>query len=84
MQNVNKSKNLKHIYHPSKSKLIADIKRDFVKLMITDNRLHRVFMQFVLYANIRKYAYHAEPNRKFERNLKAFHNRRRTHPKSTL
>ena len=83
LQNVNKHKALKHTYHPSKSKLIADIKRDFVKMMMIDNRLHRVFAQFVLFANIRKYAYHSDPNRKFERNMKNG-GRRCTHPKSAL
>jgi len=83
LQNVNKHKDLKHIYHPSKSKLIADIKRDFLKLMIIDNPLHRVFTQFVLYSNIRRYAYHSKPNRRFERNLKSG-GRRCPHPKSAL
>ena len=81
LQEGNKGKNLKRTYHPNKSKLIADIKRDFVKLMITNNPLHRAFKQFVLYANIQRYAYHAEPNRKCKRN---FISHRCPHTKSTL
>jgi len=81
LQNGARDKNLKHTYHPNKSKLIADVKRDFVKLMMCSNPLNRVFTQFLLYANIRRYAYHSTPNRKFERNLKSS---RRAHPKSAL
>jgi len=84
LQNGNKHKNLKCEYHPSKSKLIADIKRDFAKLMIIDNPLNRIFKQFVLYANIRRYAYHAEPDRNFIRRLSSYHNHRCPHPKSSL
>jgi len=82
LQNENIHKGLKHTYHPSKSKLIADIKRDFVKLMMIDNPLHKVFTQFVLITNIRRYAYHSIPNRKYKRCLKSWH--RKAHVKSAL
>jgi len=79
-----KGKNKGCLYHPNKTKLIGDIKRDFVSLMLCDNSADRVFKQFLLYKNIKRYAFLDIPDRHFPRTLLHKHVRRASHPKSAL
>jgi len=71
-------------YRPNKTELIAIIKRDFVKLMLCRNILNRVFKQFLLFRNIKRYAYLDIPNRKSIRNRHFKNNHRTSHSKSPL
>jgi hypothetical protein len=71
-------------YRPNKTKLIRDIKRDFVKLLLCENMAHRVFRQFLLYQNIKRYAFLDVPGRSFKRNFVQGRSCRTTHPKSGL
>jgi len=72
-------------YRPNRTKIIADIKRDFVKLMLCDGKIIRIFKQLRLYRNVKRYAYLDIPNRQFSRGIvKSSGNRRATHPKQAL
>jgi len=72
------------IYRPNKTKLIRDIKRDFVKLMMCKSKASRVFRQFLLYKEVRRYAYLDIPGRRFPRNFLLSNLRRASHPKNAL
>ena len=71
-------------YSPNKTKLIAAIKRDFVKLMLCEKKTNRVFRQFLLIRNIKRYAYLDIPGRAFPRNFTINKSRRSAHPKSAF
>lgn len=76
------SSNCVHTYIPSKSKLIADIKENWLAMMLAKNPISKVFRQFYLYARIKRFAYADIPGRSFPRPLFSAHPKRRTHPKS--
>jgi len=71
-------------YRPNKTKLIANIKRDFVKLMLCKNKSSKVFQEFLLYRNIKRYAFLDIPGRQFPRSFLTRHKRKTAHPKSPL
>ena len=72
------------IYRPNKTKLIRDIKRDFVKLMLCEKKTNRVIRQFLLYKTIRRYAFLDIPDRHFPRNPTRSSKRRAPHTKQAL
>jgi len=71
-------------YRPNKTKLIRDIKRNFVDLMMCENKVGRVFKQFRLYNQIKRYAFLDVPDRHFPRNFTRSQSRREPHPKQAL
>ena len=70
------------LYRPNKTKLISDIKRRFVMLMLCKSKAAKVFQEFMLVRNIKCYAYLDIPKRRFHRNFSRCLARRSTHPKS--
>ena len=74
----------KNEYIPSKSKLVQDIKRDFVKFILCDNPLGKVFLELRLYKRIKKFAYHPPYQKSFPRHFSCAHPHRSPHPKSNL
>ena len=72
------------VYRPNKTKLIRDIKRNFVDLMMCDKKMGRVFKQFRLYKKIKRYAFLDVPDRHYPRNFVKSNNRRVPHPKQAL
>jgi len=75
-----KNKELKYTYHPNKSKIIADIKKNFISLLLAESPLHKLFLDILIYSRVKRYAYHSMPNRKFPRDF--LH--KDTHSKFTL
>jgi len=72
------------VYRPNKTKLIRDIKRNFVDLMTCEKKMSRVFKQFRLYNQIKRYAFLDVPDRHYPRNFVKSNNRRVSHPKQAL
>jgi hypothetical protein len=72
------------IYRPNKTKIIGDIKRNFVDLMMCTSKVARVLKQFRLYRNIKRYAFLDIPGRSFPRNFTRSQGRRSSHPKQAL
>jgi hypothetical protein len=72
------------VYRPNKTKLIGDIKRDFVKLMSFKCASAHVFLKYRLYRNIKRYAFLVIPDRVFPRQLFKDKSRRKAHLKSSL
>ena len=72
------------IYRPNKTKIIAKIKRDFVKLMLCNRKSDKVFTELLLYKNIKRYAFLDIPGRHFPRNFLSTYKRKSSHPKSAL
>ena len=72
------------VYRPNKTKLIRDIKRNFVELMMRKSKVSRVFKQFRLYKNIKRYAFLDVPDRHYPRLFTKSHKHRSTHPKQPL
>lgn len=79
-----KKKIQKNEYFPNKSKLIQDIKRDFVQLILCDNLASHVYKQLRLYSRIKRYAYHLSYCKSFPRYSPGGKARRATHPKASL
>lgn len=73
-----------HTYCPNKTKLISDIKENWIAMMLAKNPFSKIFKQFYLYSRIKRFAYADIPNRSFPRPLFACHPKRRSHPKSSL
>lgn len=71
-------------YRPNKTKLIGDIKRDFVKLMLCERKTSQVFRQFRLYRDIKRYAYLDIPDRHFPRDFAKNRSRRASQSKQAL
>ena len=71
-------------YRPNKTKLIRDIKRNFVDLMMCENKMSRVFKKFRLYKQIKRYAFLDVPDRHYPRNFTRSQSRRESHPKQAL
>lgn len=71
-------------YQANKTKLIGDIKRDFVKLMSCKHRNAHVFTKYRIYRNIKRYAFLEIPNRQFPRHQLKNKSHRAAHPKSAL
>jgi len=72
------------IYKPNKTKLIQGIKRKFIDLMLCERKTSRIFKQFILYKDIKRYAYLDVPDRSYPRTFTEKNNRRTTHPKQAL
>ena len=79
-----KAKTQKNTYFPNKSKLIQDIKRDFIRLFLCANPFMRVFTQFRLYSRIKRYAFHHSYLKSFPRNFSYAHSHKSPHSKSSL
>jgi len=77
-------KNLKYTYKPNRTILIADIKKNWVLLLLAKSPLNRIYKQFYLYTRIKRYSYADIPNRSFPRKLIGSHPQRRSHSKSAL
>ena len=71
-------------YRPNKTKLIGDIKRDFVKLMSCKSKTSSVFKKYLLYKKIKRYAFLDIPDRQYSRGTLENTRRRSTHPKNAL
>jgi len=71
-------------YRPNKTKLIRDIKRNYVDLMMCKSKTSKVFRQFRLYRNIKRYAFLDVPDRHYPRYFTKMQNRRASHPKQAL
>lgn len=72
----------KHTYKPNKTQLIADIKMNWVKMMLAKNSSSMVFRELRLYSRIKKYAYADIPNRHFNRPLVNTRRKRAVHKKN--
>lgn len=78
------TKKQKNVYYPNKTKLIGDIKRDFVTMILSDNPFHKVFIDLRLYSYIKRYAYHHSYLNSFPRHSIKTRGQRSPHPKQSL
>lgn len=72
------------VYRPNKTKLIRDIKRNFVSLMMCETKMGKAFKMFRLYRQIKRYAFLDVPDRQYPRNFTRSQSRREPHPKQAL
>ncbi len=79
-----KAGKLKYTYKPSKTQLIADIKSNWVKMMLGQKSSWLFFRSLNHFARIMRYAYAEIPDRHFDRPPKSSRSKRSTHPKSPL
>lgn len=75
---------LKYAYKPSKSQLIADIKTNWIKMMLGHKSSVLFFRKLNQFARIKRYAYADIPDRHFDRSPKSSRSKRSSHPKSPL
>jgi len=79
-----KNKQQKNEYFPNKSKLIQEIKCDFVKFVLCDNPVAHIYRQLHLYSRIKRYAYHLSYVKSFPRAVKPGYSGRSVHTKANL
>ena len=79
-----KAGKLRHTYKPSKTQLIADIKTNWVKMMLGHKSSWLFFRKLNRFARIKRYAYADIPDRHFDRPVKSSRSKRSSHPKSPL
>ena len=75
---------LKYTYKPSKTQLIADIKTNWVEMMLGHKSAVLFFRKLNRFARIKRYAYADIPDRHFDRPPKSSRSKRSSHPKSPL
>lgn len=74
----------KYQYAPNTTQLICDIKTDFVKMLSAKTRHARVFKQFVLLVNLKRFSYAIVSGRSKPRADPKRHSTLKAHPKSPL
>ena len=72
------------IYRPNKTKIIRDIKSNFVKLMLCESDVCKVIRQFVLYKTIKRFAFLDVPDRHYSRDGMKIRTRRASRSKQAL
>lgn len=73
---------LNFTYKPNKTQLIADIKTNWVKMMLGHKSSVLFFRKLNRFARLMKYSYADVPDRHFDRPAKASRSKRSAHPKS--
>ncbi len=74
----------KYEYAPNTTRLICDIKTDFVKMLAAKTKAARVFKQFVLLIYIKRFSYAIVPGRSRSRTRLKARSTLKTHTKSPL
>ena len=77
-----KAKKAKHVYKPNKTQLIADLKTNWVRMMLGQKSSFTFFRELNRFARIKRYAYAEIPGRHFDRPTGPNRSTRSTHPKS--